>query len=102
MTTLAARVRKTLGGFTLDVDIDAPLDDGALGLVGPSGSGKSTLLACLAGHLKPDAGRIAVGERVLFDRARRLDVPPARRGVGMVFQKALLFPHLSVRANLRY
>ncbi|MFP4126377.1 MAG: ATP-binding cassette domain-containing protein, partial [Alphaproteobacteria bacterium] len=102
MTTLAARVRKTLGGFTLDVDIDAPLDDGALGLVGPSGSGKSTLLACLAGHLKPDAGRIAVGERVLFDRARRLDVPPARRGVGMVFQEALLFPHLSVRANLRY
>ncbi len=101
MTTLGARVRKTLGGFTLDVDIEARLD-GALGLVGPSGSGKSTLLACLAGHLAPDAGRIALGERVLFDRAARIDVPPARRGVGMVFQEALLFPHLSVRANLLY
>jgi molybdate transport system ATP-binding protein len=101
MTRLELRVRKRFAGFTLDVDIDAPLA-GTLGLVGPSGSGKSTLLACVAGHLAPDDGRIAVGERVLFDRAARVDVPPARRGVGMVFQEALLFPHLSVAANLRY
>jgi molybdate transport system ATP-binding protein len=98
---LELRVRKTLGAFTLDVDLAVPFG-GALGLVGPSGSGKSTLLACIAGHLAPDAGRIAVGDRVLFDHAARLDVPPARRDVGMVFQEALLFPHMTVRANLLY
>jgi molybdate transport system ATP-binding protein len=101
MTTLVARVRKSFDGFTLDVEVETPLE-GAVGLVGASGSGKSTLLACLAGHLAPDDGRIAIGGDVLFDRAARLDVPPARRGVGMVFQEALLFPHLSVRANLLY
>jgi molybdate transport system ATP-binding protein len=64
---LELRVRKTLGAFTLDVDLAVPFG-GALGLVGPSGSGKSTLLACIAGHLAPDAGRIAVGDRALFER----------------------------------
>lgn len=98
---LELRVRKTLGAFTLDVDLAVPLD-GALGLVGASGSGKSTLLACIAGHLAPDAGRIAVDDRALFDHTARVDVPPARRDVGMVFQEALLFPHMNVRANLLY
>ena len=101
MTRLALRVRKHFENFTLDIDLEAPLE-GALGLVGASGSGKSTLLACIAGHLAPDEGRIALGGDVLFDRAARIDVPPARRGVGMVFQEALLFPHMSVRANLLY
>ena len=69
---LELRVRKTLGTFRLDVDLAVPFG-GALGLVGPSGSGKSTLLACIAGHLAPDAGRIAVGDRVLFDHAAGRD-----------------------------
>ncbi|MEO1090520.1 MAG: ATP-binding cassette domain-containing protein [Pseudomonadota bacterium] len=95
------RAHKALDGFTLDVDVAVPLA-GGLGLVGPSGSGKSTLLACIAGHTALDAGRIILGDRVLFDAVARIDTPPARRGVGIVFQDSLLFPHLRVRANLLY
>ncbi len=99
--TLELRVKKTVGAFNLDLDVAAPLG-AAVGLVGHSGSGKSTLLACIAGHLRPDAGRIALAGRVLFDSERRIEVRPAQRHVGLVFQEALLFPHMSVRANLLY
>ncbi|TCP34536.1 molybdate transport system ATP-binding protein [Rhodothalassium salexigens DSM 2132] len=92
---------KRQGGFTLDVAFAAPAA-GILGLVGPSGAGKSTLVACLAGHDRPDTGRIAVRGRPLFDHRRNTHVRPAERGIGVVFQDGLLFPHLSVRANLRY
>ncbi|MBK5911797.1 hypothetical protein CCR85_09890 [Rhodothalassium salexigens] len=92
---------KRQGAFTLDVAFAAPAA-GILGLVGPSGAGKSTLVACLAGHDRPDAGRIAVRGRTLFDHRRNTHVRPAERGIGVVFQDGLLFPHLSVRANLRY
>ncbi|TVQ35186.1 MAG: ATP-binding cassette domain-containing protein [Geminicoccaceae bacterium] len=92
---------KTLGAFTLTARFTAPAA-GVLGVQGASGAGKSTLLACLAGHLRPDRGRIALDGRVLFDAARRIDTAPARRGVGLVFQDGLLFPHMSVRQNLLY
>ena len=71
-------------------------------LVGPSGAGKTTILNMIAGIMKPDAGRIAVSGRVLFDHALGLDEPPERRHCGYVFQDGRLFPHLSVRRNLLY
>ncbi|MDG2527061.1 ATP-binding cassette domain-containing protein [Stenotrophomonas sp. HITSZ_GD] len=71
-------------------------------LVGPSGAGKTSVLNAIAGLLRPQAGRIAVDGRVLFDRAARIDVPAHRRRIGYVFQDARLFPHLDVTANLRY
>jgi molybdate transport system ATP-binding protein len=71
-------------------------------LFGRSGSGKSTIVNAIAGILRPERGRIAIGGRVLFDSTAGVDVPPERRRVGYVFQDALLFPHLSVRANLAY
>lgn len=67
-----------------------------MALLGPSGSGKTTILMTIAGFERPTAGRIEIGDR-------RIDqVPPHRRGIGMVFQKYALFPHMSVAANLAF
>ena len=71
-------------------------------LFGRSGSGKTTLVQAIAGIARPERGRIVIGGRVLFDSAQRIEIPAERRRVGYVFQDALLFPHLDVRANLAY
>jgi molybdate transport system ATP-binding protein len=88
------------GDFTLDVAFEAP--GGAIGLFGRSGSGKSTVLAAVAGLLRPARGHIRVGGETLFDAATGRFVPCHRRRIGLVFQDAQLFPHLSVRTNLAY
>jgi molybdate transport system ATP-binding protein len=87
------------GAFTLQARMDCSAS--ALGVFGPSGSGKSTLMRTLAGLAKPDSGRIALNGEVLFDSAQGVWVPPHRRGIGMVFQDARLFPHWSTAENLR-
>jgi molybdate transport system ATP-binding protein len=69
---------------------------------GPSGAGKSTLLLSVLGALRPRSGRIALDGRVLFDAAARVDLPVRRRRIGVVFQDALLFPHLDARANVAF
>ena len=71
-------------------------------LVGPSGAGKSTVLRAVAGLHRPDRGQILLGERVLFDAEQGIDLPPERRGVGLVFQEYALFPHLTVEKNIGY
>jgi molybdate transport system ATP-binding protein len=76
--------------------------DGLTVLFGPSGAGKTSVLNMVAGLVKPDRGHIRVGERVLFDAERKIDVPVELRCTGYVFQDARLFPHLRVAANLRY
>ena len=74
----------------------------ATGLCGDSGAGKSTLLALIAGLRRPDRGRITLDGETLVDTASGVWLPPERRHIGLVFQDAQLFPHLSVRANLLY
>jgi molybdate transport system ATP-binding protein len=69
-------------------------------LIGPSGAGKSSALHAIAGLVRPERGRVVLGGRVLFDGT--VDLPPHERGIGLVPQDALLFPHRSVLANLRY
>ena len=69
-------------------------------LFGPSGSGKTSVLDMVAGLLRPDPGRIAVGGQMLF--GDDIDLPPEQRRAGYVFQDARLFPHLRVRDNLTY
>src|SRR5580698_9077402 len=102
--TLIARIRKTFSAtqrpFWLDVDFSAA--PGFTILFGPSGSGKTTLLDCVAGLAVPDAGRIVVGERVLFDAGSRASIPVAKRAVGYVLQDLALFPHLTVEQNTEY
>lgn len=72
------------------------------GVFGPSGSGKSTLMHLLAGLLEPDQGVIRLNGRTLFDHAQKINLRPEQRRIGVVFQHACLFPHLSVRKNLLY
>ncbi|MGD9697211.1 MAG: ABC transporter ATP-binding protein [Thermoleophilia bacterium] len=73
-----------------------------MALVGPSGAGKTTVLRAIAGALRPSAGSIAVGDAVLYDSARRLNLPPEARRVGYVFQEYALFPHMTVRQNVAF
>jgi molybdate transport system ATP-binding protein len=75
---------------------------GVTALVGPSGVGKSSVLEAIAGLLRPEAGRVTVGGTVLYDSAAGIDLAPEQRACGMVFQDLRLFPHRSVRDNLRY
>ncbi|MGE0060803.1 MAG: ABC transporter ATP-binding protein [Xanthobacteraceae bacterium] len=71
-------------------------------LLGPSGSGKTTLLRAVAGLEAPHAGSIRIGERVLFDAARGIDMPAEQRGLGLVFQSYALWPHRTVFDNIAY
>jgi molybdate transport system ATP-binding protein len=98
---LLLQARKRLGAFELQCDVDLPLA-GLTALFGASGSGKTTLINLVAGLHRPDQGRIVVGADVFFDGARAIDVPVERRALGVVFQDARLFPHLSVRSNLMF
>jgi len=75
---------------------------GITALFGRSGAGKTSVLDMVAGLARPDAGRIAVGGRVLFDSAAGIDIPIEQRGGGYVFQDHRLFPHMNVEANLLY
>jgi len=101
---LDARFRKRYAAqaqeFILEVAFQAT--PGFTILFGPSGAGKTTLLDCIAGLITPDAGRIAVGDRILFDAAQTIDLAVAKRRVGYVFQSLALFPHLTVEQNVQY
>lgn len=98
--TLVVKIDAAVGSFSLNLSFTAPV--GLTVLFGPSGSGKSTLLDCLAGLRTPDNGEIAVGDRIFYDSAKRLNLPPQKRKVGYVFQNPTLFPHLSVRENIGF
>jgi iron(III) transport system ATP-binding protein len=82
-------------------DLDLHVDTSTVtAILGSSGSGKSTLLRCIAGLLRPEAGRITIGTTAVFDTG--VWVPPERRGIGLVPQEGSLFPHLSVGDNVGY
>jgi molybdate transport system ATP-binding protein len=101
---LAVRVRLEGRGpgssFRLDVHVGLPA--GITILFGPSGAGKSTLLDCIAGLLRPDAGKIAIGDTVLFDSDRAVNLSPQHRRIAYVFQTLALFPHMTVEQNVAY
>jgi len=98
---LIVQLTKRRGEFLLDMDFSAPTP-GITALFGRSGCGKSTAIALLAGLLSPDTGRVQIGDDVLFDGDRHINVAAHHRRVGVVFQEARLFPHRSVRGNLEY
>ncbi len=94
-----AVVRK--GAFRLSADCEAPTR-GITVVFGPSGAGKSMLLAAVAGLHRLERGRVVFNGRTLEDAAARTRVGTHDRGIGLVFQDARLFPHLSVRGNIQY
>ena len=99
--SLSATIRTRLSdSFALDVTMS--VGAGVTILFGESGSGKSTVLRAVAGLLRPDAGSITIGQRVLFDRATGRHVPTHERHIGYVFQDLALFPHLTVEENLAF
>src|ERR671937_786316 len=71
-------------------------------LLGPSGCGKSTTLMSIAGFQNPDEGRIAIGDRTLFDAERRISLAAERRNLGIVFQSYAVWPHMTVFQNLAF
>lgn len=101
---LDLRIRKRMASpgneFILEVMLQA--EPGFTIVFGASGAGKTTLLDCVSGLARPDSGRIAIGERILFDSERGTDVTVAKRRVGYVFQSLALFPHLAVEQNVEY
>ena len=97
---LAVDIEKRLGDFFLSAGFET--GSGVTAVFGPSGAGKTTLVNMISGLVAPDRGRIAIDETVLFDSARRINLPPHRRRIGYVFQEGRLFPHLSVKQNLDY
>ncbi len=98
--TLSLEINKQFKGFSLDAKLEVPA--GLTVLFGPSGSGKTTLLNAVAGLVQPERGHIRLGDQLLFDSDRRVNLPVHKRGLGFVFQDARLFPHLSVEKNLNY
>jgi len=94
-------VERRLGDFTLDARFSAPTS-GIIALFGRSGTGKTSLVNAIAGLIRPDRGRIAIDDEILFSSDQRIDLPVRKRRVGYVFQEGRLFPHFSVRGNLGY
>lgn len=94
-------IRHSRGNFTLDVAFTAA-SGGVTALFGPSGSGKTSIVHALAGLMRPAQGRIVLEGRTVLDTAAGIFVPPEKRRIGLVFQDARLFPHMSVEKNLLF
>jgi molybdate transport system ATP-binding protein len=86
--------------FELNVHLKS--DAGVTVLWGASGAGKTLALNCLGGFSKPDEGRILVNDELYFDAATRVNLPPQARRCGYMFQDHALFPHMTVRENLKF
>ena len=91
-------IQKKAGSFLLNICFDTSSE--RLGILGPSGAGKSMTLKCLAGIEKPDRGYISLGDRMLFDSQKRLNLRPQKRNIGYLFQNYALFPTMTVEENV--
>lgn len=96
-------VTKRFGDHVAVDNISLEIPSGSFfSLLGPSGCGKTTLMRLIAGFEHPNAGRIIIGDRVVADAHDLSFTPPARRGLGMVFQSYALWPHMTVRDNVLF
>ena len=100
-TQILARFALGYPGFSLDVDLDLP-GQGVTAIFGPSGSGKTSLLRCMAGLTRAPTARCVVSGEIWHDETAGIFLPAHKRPVGVVFQDARLFTHLSVRGNLEF
>jgi len=97
--TLRLEARVAERGFDISLEVAA---GETLAVLGPNGAGKSTLLSILAGLLRPDTGRAELDGESLFDLSRRHWLPPHQRGISLLAQEPLLFPHLSALENVAF
>jgi molybdate transport system ATP-binding protein len=95
------QLRAVVADRNLDVEFSVSAGE-VLAVLGPNGAGKSTALHVIAGLLPPDEGLVRLGDRVLTDTATGVDVPTHDRRVGLLLQDPLLFPHMSVAANVAF
>ena len=96
--SLVVDIEKRLDGFTLRAEFEA--GDVTAAILGASGCGKSMTLRCIAGVTRPDRGRILLDGKTLFDSEKGIDLPPQKRGVGLLFQNYALFPNMTVEQNI--
>ena len=99
---LEVNIQKQLPEFLLDIAFKINNKQAPLGILGASGMGKTTLLRCIAGLDTPDRGIIVLNKKVLFDSAKKINLPPQERKVGLVFQNYALFPHLTAAENVAF
>lgn len=91
---------KKLHYFDLDIKFD--VDKEVVVIQGESGAGKTTILDCIAGMKSPDEGEIHIDEKTVFSSTQSINIPIRDRGIGYVFQSYALFPHLTVKENIRF
>lgn len=96
--SIEANIQKDFGSFQLKVAFQA--ENEVLGILGGSGCGKSMTLRCIAGIVKPDAGRIVVDGVTFFDSEQKIDLSPQERQVGLLFQNYALFSNMTVEENI--
>lgn len=97
---LEVELQGTIGELTIELALTA--SSGPTVIVGPNGAGKTSALMMILGALAPAKGRVALDGVVVFDRARDIDLPVERRGIGYLPQRDALFPHLDVLGNVAY
>ncbi len=106
MSSIDARILKHLPAVRdsppFDLDLHYQTHNGISVILGPSGSGKTLLLNCIGGFVRPDEGRILVHDQLYFDGETNIHLPSERRRCGYIFQEHALFPHMTVRENLRF
>lgn len=95
------QLRAVVADRRLDVEFSVSAGE-VLAVLGPNGAGKSTALHVIAGLLRPDAGLVRLGDRVLTDTEAGVNVATHDRRVGLLLQDPLLFPHLSVAKNVAF
>jgi multiple sugar transport system ATP-binding protein len=96
-------VTKKWGNFTAVDKLNMVIDDREfVTLLGPSGCGKTTTLRMIAGLETPTAGTIIIGDKVVFDSDKGINISPAKRDVGFLFQNYALWPHMTVYKNIAF
>ena len=94
---------KKFGKFTAVENLNLTIaDKGFITLLGPSGCGKTTTLRMISGLESPGDGEIYIDDTLVFSSEKGVDLPPARRDVGFLFQNYALWPHMTVRQNIAF